>query len=49
MLTLPDVKSRLLEVGADVMPTTVDRFAAFVKAESGKFLQIIKDANLKPE
>jgi len=49
VLALPEVKSRLLEVGADVMPTTVDQFAAFVKAESDKFLQIIKDANLKPE
>src|SRR5262245_54183168 len=49
ILAEPDVKARLLEAGADVMPTTVDQFAAFVKAESEKFLGIIKDANLKPE
>lgn len=49
VLALPEVKSRLLEVGADVMPTTVDQFGSFVQAESKKFLQIIKDANLKPE
>ncbi len=49
VLAVPEVKSRLLEVGADVMPTTVDQFGSFVQAESKKFLQIIKDANLKPE
>ena len=49
ILAEPDVKARLLEAGADVMPTTVDQFAAFVKAESEKFLGIIKDANIKPE
>jgi len=31
------------------MPTSVDQFAAFVLAESGKFLEISKDANLKSE
>jgi tripartite-type tricarboxylate transporter receptor subunit TctC len=49
ILAEPEVKARLLEAGADVMPTTVDQFAAFVKAESAKFLGIIKDANIKPE
>src|SRR5712671_3482486 len=49
VLALPEIKARLLEVGADVMPTSVDQFVAFVRAESDKFLQIIKDANLKPE
>jgi tripartite-type tricarboxylate transporter receptor subunit TctC len=49
ILAEPEVKARLLEGGADVMPTTVDQFATFVKAESEKFLGIIKDANIKPE
>ena len=49
ILAEPEVKARLLEAGADVMPTSVDQFTAFVKAESDKFLGIIKDANLKPE
>jgi tripartite-type tricarboxylate transporter receptor subunit TctC len=49
LLEQGDVKAKLLEAGADVMPTTTDQFAAFVQQESGKFLQIIRDANLKPE
>jgi tripartite-type tricarboxylate transporter receptor subunit TctC len=49
ILAQPDVKAKLLDAGADVMPMAVDQFAGFVKSESAKFLQIIKDANLKPE
>jgi tripartite-type tricarboxylate transporter receptor subunit TctC len=49
ILLQPDVKAKLLDAGADVMPMAVDQFSAFVKSESAKFLQIIKDANLKPE
>ena len=45
----PEIKAKLLEAGADVTPISVDQFAAFVKTESAKFLEIIKDANLKPE
>jgi tripartite-type tricarboxylate transporter receptor subunit TctC len=49
ILVEPDVKARLLDAGADVMPMPVDQFGVFVKSESEKFLQIIRDANLKPE
>src|SRR5262245_4387711 len=49
LLEQPDVKAKLLDAGADVMPMPVDQFVVFVKAESEKFLEIIKDANLKPE
>jgi tripartite-type tricarboxylate transporter receptor subunit TctC len=48
-LQVPEVKSKLLEAGAEVNTISIDEFAAFVKAESAKFLRIIKDANLKPE
>jgi len=49
ILVQPDVKAKLLEAGADVTPISVDQFAAFMKTESEKFLQIIKQAGLKPE
>ena len=48
-LLLPEVKSKLLEAGAEVTTISIDEFAAFAKSESAKFLRIIKDANLKPE
>jgi tripartite-type tricarboxylate transporter receptor subunit TctC len=49
VLLQPDVKAKLLEAGAEVMPISVDQFGSFVKSESEKFLQIIKEAGLKPE
>ena len=48
LLNEPDIKARLLQIGADVRTTSIEQFAAFTKSESGKFLRIIKDANLKP-
>lgn len=48
VLVQPDVKSRLLEAGADVTPISIDEFAAFARAESAKFLRIIQEAGLKP-
>jgi tripartite-type tricarboxylate transporter receptor subunit TctC len=48
LLNEPDIKARLLQIGADVRTISIEEFAAFTKSESGKFLRIIKDANLKP-
>jgi tripartite-type tricarboxylate transporter receptor subunit TctC len=48
LLNQPDIKARLLQAGADVRPISIDEFATFSRAESAKFLRIIKDAGLKP-
>jgi tripartite-type tricarboxylate transporter receptor subunit TctC len=48
-VTQPDVRAKLRDDGADVSPLTVDQFAAFVKAESDKYLQIIRQSGVKPE
>ena len=48
ILNRPDVKAKLLDIGADVSAISIDAFAAFAKSESTKFLRIIKDAGLKP-
>jgi tripartite-type tricarboxylate transporter receptor subunit TctC len=49
VITEPDIRARLRDDGADVTPLTVDQFAAFVKAESEKYLAIIKQSGVKPE
>jgi tripartite-type tricarboxylate transporter receptor subunit TctC len=49
VLAQPEVKAKLLEIGADVTTISTDQFAAFVKAESEKYLQIIREAGLKAE
>ena len=49
IVTQPDIRAKLKEDGADVTPLSVDQFTAFVRAESEKYLAIIKDAGVKPE
>jgi tripartite-type tricarboxylate transporter receptor subunit TctC len=49
IITQPDFRARLRDEGADVSPLTVDQFSAFVKAESDKYLAIIKQSGVKPE
>jgi tripartite-type tricarboxylate transporter receptor subunit TctC len=49
VLAQPDVKEKMQEAGADIVPMSVDQFAQFVKAESRKYLQIIKDTGVTPE
>ena len=49
IVTQPDFRARLRDDGADVNPMTVDQFAAFVKAEGDKYLNIIKQSGMKPE
>lgn len=49
IVTQPDIRAKLRDDGADVAPLTVDQFTAFVRAESDKYLQIIKQSGVKPE
>jgi tripartite-type tricarboxylate transporter receptor subunit TctC len=49
ILAQPDVKAKLLDAGADVSPMAIDQFGAFIKAESEKYQQIVKQAGLKPD
>ena len=49
VLGLPDVKERLLALGAEVNPTSPEAFDAHVKAEIAKFSKIVRDANIKVE
>jgi tripartite-type tricarboxylate transporter receptor subunit TctC len=49
ILQLPDVKERLLALGADPAPTTPEGFDAHVRAEVAKFRKIVQDAGIKPE
>jgi tripartite-type tricarboxylate transporter receptor subunit TctC len=48
ILAQPEVKAKLLAAGADVRTISIEEFAAFTRAESEKFLRIIKAADLKP-
>jgi len=49
IVSQPDIKAKLRDDGADVNPLSVDQFTAFVRAESEKYLQIIRQSGVKPE
>lgn len=47
--THPDVRERLLQLGAEPVLNTPAEFAAFTQAEYAKFAKIIKTAGIQPE
>jgi tripartite-type tricarboxylate transporter receptor subunit TctC len=49
ILASSDMQAKLRDAGADVRIGSSGQFAAFAKAESEKYLQIIKDSGVKPE
>lgn len=49
ILKLPDVKERLLALGAEPAPTTPEGFDAHIRAEVVKYRKIVQDAGIKPE
>jgi len=46
-LSLPEVKSRLLESGIDAAPNTRGEFAAYIRAETSKWAAVVRDAKVK--
>jgi tripartite-type tricarboxylate transporter receptor subunit TctC len=49
IVNLPDVRNRIIELGAVPVGNSVAEFDAFQKAESTRWARIIKDAGVKPE
>jgi tripartite-type tricarboxylate transporter receptor subunit TctC len=49
VITQPDIAAKLKDDGAVATPMTVAQFTSFVKAESDKYLEIIKQSGVKPE
>jgi tripartite-type tricarboxylate transporter receptor subunit TctC len=49
ILAEPEVKQRLIDAGANVVPLSLDGFATFVKNESEKYERIIKLTGVKSE
>jgi len=49
ILNLPEVKERLIGLGAEPVGDTPEEFAAFIRAEAAKWGKVIKALNLKIE
>lgn len=48
-LSAPDLKERLAAAGIEPVTSTPEQFAAFIKSETARYAQVIKDAGIKPE
>jgi tripartite-type tricarboxylate transporter receptor subunit TctC len=46
VLNAPDTQRRLTEQGVDPAPSTPAEFAAFIRAETGKWAKVVKDAGV---
>ena len=49
ILRTPEMKEQFAKLGAEAVGSSPDEFAAFVKAESARWLKIIRDKGIKPE
>jgi len=49
VLQQPDVREKLVEMGADVVASSPQDFATFLAAESAKWAKVIKEADIKAE
>lgn len=49
ILNAPETKSKLVAQGADVVANTPEQFGAFLREETEKWTQVVKQANIKIE
>jgi tripartite-type tricarboxylate transporter receptor subunit TctC len=49
ILRSPDIKDKLLAMGAEPVGSTQEQFGTFIKSEMAKWGKVIRDANIKPE
>jgi tripartite-type tricarboxylate transporter receptor subunit TctC len=49
VLAQPDVRDRIQGMGADVIGSRPEEFAAFMRAETAKWAKVVKQANIKAE
>jgi tripartite-type tricarboxylate transporter receptor subunit TctC len=47
IVTMPDFIQKLAEQAAEPFYTTPEQYAALVKADTARFIKVIKDANIK--
>lgn len=45
----PDVKERLAAAGIEPLQSTPDHFAGFIRSETARYAQVIRNAGIKPE
>lgn len=48
-LAQPDVRQRLMDVGAEAAPTTAEQFGKLLHTEIAKWTRVVKAANIQPD
>jgi tripartite-type tricarboxylate transporter receptor subunit TctC len=46
IMALPDIKQRMLDLGADIVANTPQQFTAQIKREATRWAKVVKDANI---
>jgi tripartite-type tricarboxylate transporter receptor subunit TctC len=49
IVSLPDVKERIVQLGSVPKPSTPEEFDAFIRAEVQKLAKVVKAANIRVE
>jgi tripartite-type tricarboxylate transporter receptor subunit TctC len=49
ILNRPEIREKIAAQGADVVGGTPEQFAAFIRADSAKWAQLIKKQNITPD
>jgi len=49
IINLPDIRSRLLDLGADIVADSPDQFGAFMKAELVKWSKLLRETGIRLE
>ncbi|MFM8576887.1 MAG: hypothetical protein ACKOBF_13730, partial [Limnohabitans sp.] len=48
-LQTPEVRERMTAVGGEVIPGSIDMFAALIKSERVRYEKLVREANIKPD
>ena len=48
-MSVPEIRTKLIELGADPVGSTPEEFRAFMRAESVKWARVIKEANIRAD
>ena len=49
VIALPETRTKITELGAEIVTNTPEQFAAYIKAETAKWAKLIREVGVKPE
>ena len=49
VLALPEIRTKIADLGAEIVTSTPEQFAAYIKTETAKWAKLIREVGVKPE